>query len=197
MKRIFASVSTVGLLFVAQAGIAQSLKDAQPTLKTGNWTVLRSLDTMTDKVSCTAIYKANYGVQLARDKLIVRISGGIQSVTLRFGENPPQSMRLPQKMEKDVNAVIIEGAEFSQALETNRLRVQVLTLVRGVATEDLDTTGIQSATEHIQAGCPVANASDATAKPPTPTDGVCSEQLVVRLRAAGVTEQQINTACRR
>ena len=175
---------------------AQGLKDAKPTLKTGNWTVLRSVDTMTDKVSCTGIYKANIGVQLARDRLFVKIAGGIQSVTLRFGEDPPQGLRLPQDMEKKVNSVIIEGNEFRQALETARLRVQVLTLVRGVATEDLDTTGIQAAAEHIQAGCPQEADGASGAKPAGVTDSSCPEALVARLRAAGVTVQQIATACR-
>jgi hypothetical protein len=175
---------------------AQGLKDAKPTLKTGNWTVLRSVDTMTDKVSCTGIYKSNYGVQLAQDKLFVRISGGIQSVTLRFGENPPQNLRLAQDMEKKVNSVIIEGSEFRQVLETARLRVQVLTLIRGVATEDLDTTGIQAAVEHIHAGCPQQAEGAAGSKPAGSADSSCPEALVARLRAAGVTDQQIATACR-
>jgi hypothetical protein len=175
---------------------AQGLKDAKPTLKAGNWTVLRSIDTMTDKISCTGIYKANYGIQLSRDKLFIKFAGGIQSVTLRFGEDPPQSLRLPQDMEKKLNSVIIEGNEFRQATETARLRIQVLTLIRGVATEDLDTTGIQTAAEHIQAGCPQEVEGAAGAKPTGVGDSSCPEALVARLRAAGVTVQQIATACR-
>jgi hypothetical protein len=206
MTNTKALLSSLVLLAASHATSAQSLKDAVTTLKVGNWSVLRSVDTMTDKLSCTGVYKSNYGVQLTPDSLYVKISGGIQSITMRFGDFPPQSMRLPQKLEKDVGTVIIEGREFSQAVETNRLRLQVLTLVRGVATEDLDTTGVQAAVEHIRAGCPMpapvaalvvipAVAPVSEAKAVVSFEKACSDQLVLRLRTAGVTEKQIKSAC--
>ena len=104
-------------------------------------------------------------------------------------------MRLPQKMEKDVNAVIVEGAEFSEALDSTRLRLQVLTLVRGVAQEDLDTSGIKEAVEHIRAGCPVSATSQPTTAPRAESSPLCSDELLTRLRAAGVTQSQIQSAC--
>ena len=181
----------VALTCMASIAFAQGLKAAKPTLKVGNWTVLRSIDAMTDKVSCTGIYKSNYGIQLSANKLYVNISGGIQSVTLRFGENPPENLRLPQKMEKDVRAVIIEGSEFQNALATNRLRLQVLTLVRGVTFEDIDTTGIKSAVEHIQAGCPLPTEAGSAES----ALGTCPSEMVTKLRASGLTEDQILKAC--
>lgn len=92
---------------------------------------------------------------------------------------------------------MIEGTEFTQALDTNRLRVQVITLVRGVAMEDLDITGIRSAVEHIRAGCPASTGSESIARPAAPAEIACPEPLLARLRAAGVTEQQISAACGR
>ncbi|MFM7341234.1 MAG: hypothetical protein ACKO3Q_00890 [Betaproteobacteria bacterium] len=148
---------------------------------------------MTDKVSCTGIYKSNYGIQLSRDSLFIRVPGGLQSVTLRFGENPPLPMRMPQKLEKDVGSLILEGTELAQAVDTQRLRVQVLTLVRGVFTEDLDTTGLQAAAQHIREGCPDAGAQPTP--PQTAVESLCGEQLVSRLKASGVTERQIASAC--
>jgi len=161
MKHATPVTLIAALLLLHPLAYAQSLKNARPTLKSGNWTVLRSTDTMTDKTSCTGIYKSNYGVQLSTNELFVTIRGGIQSITLRFGENPARPMRLPQKMEKEVNTVIIEGSEFAEALETNRLRLQVLTLVRGVATEDLDISGMRAAVDHIRAGCPESGSTPA------------------------------------
>ncbi len=196
MKTFSAAIATLLMFGTTLPCSAQGLKDAKTTLKTGNWTVLRSTDTMTDRVSCTGIYKSNSGIQLVQDRMFVGIAGGIRSVTLRFGENPPQSLRLPQDIEKKVNSVIVEGAEFRQALDTTRLRVQVLTLVRGVTTEDLDTTGIQAAVEHIRAGCPLQADGGVGAKPSSTPESACLEPLIARLRAAGVSEQQIATACR-
>lgn len=80
MKNFITTLIAVGALVGSQPITAQSLKDGQPTLKTGNWTVLQSTDAMTDKVSCTGIYKASYGIQLVQDALYVKIAGGIQSI---------------------------------------------------------------------------------------------------------------------
>lgn len=197
MKSPLAPLIAAVALIASQPCNAQSLKDGQPTLKTGNWTVVRSIDPMTDKVSCTGIYKTDYRVQLSEKALFVNISGGLQYVILRFGDSPPQPMRLPQAIEKDTGAVMIDGADFTQALNTTRLRVEVLTLVRGLKREDLDITGIQSAIEHIRAGCPASTGVDPVARPPTPAEPICPEPLLSRLRAAGVTTAQINAACRR
>jgi hypothetical protein len=184
------------LLATSQLSQGQSLKDSQATLKVGNWIVLRSLDTMTDKVSCTGVYGTNHGIQLSDDGLYVNIKGGIKSVTLRFGENAPRPLRLPQKMETAVDAVILEGSEFADALQSNRLRIQVLTHVRGIATEDLNITGIQAAEDHIKAGCPPTAESSTAPKSQSKQESLCSDQLRARLRAAGVTQKQMVGACR-
>jgi hypothetical protein len=207
MKYAATVLSILMLIAASNGASAQSLKDSPTTLKVGSWSVLRSVDSMTDKVSCTGIYKSNYGIQLTPKALYVKVAGGIQSVTLRFNEEPPLAMRLPQKMEKDVGTVIIDGREFSQAVESSRIRLQALTLVRGLASEDLDTTGIKAAFEHIRAGCPVpepvvaappaaASISAPDAKPAVAEEKACSEQLQARLKAEGVTDKQIKAACR-
>lgn len=196
MKNITAALIFLVAIAASVSSEAQGLKDAKATFKVGNWSVLRSTNTMTDKVSCTGIYKSNFGIQLVEDQLFVKITGGIQSVTLRFGENPAQSLRLPQDMEKKIGSVVIDGSDFRQALETTRLRLQVLTLIRGMATEDLDTTGIQAAVEHIKAGCPAPSDGVVVPKPNVPAETVCSEILRSRLQSAGVTDAQISVACR-
>ena len=185
----------VSIAFRTQS-VAAGLKDAKPVFKSGNWTVLRSTDAMTDKTDCTGIYKENYGIQLVKDSLYVTIRGGIQSVTLRFGENPPKGMRLPGKMEKDVGTVIISGNDFSELTQTIRLRLQVLTLVRGVASEDLDTTGIQAAVENINSGCPVQAEAPKAQSTATP-ESLCSDQLISRMRANGLKDVQIQNVCQK
>jgi len=196
MKCLAINLFAVILLARGQVSQAQSLKDAQTTLKAGNWTVLRSTDTMTDKVTCTGVYRTNRGIQLSNDGLYVNIKGGIKTVTLRFGENAARPLRLPQKMERDVGAVILEGSDFADALQSNRLRLQVLTLVSGIATEDLDITGIQAAADHIKAGCPPTAGSGSAPKPQSTPASLCTDQLRANLRAAGVTERQMAAACR-
>lgn len=134
---------------------AESGKESQVTLITGNWTILRSIDAMKDKVTCTGLYKANKGIQLVSDALYIAVNGGIQSIRLRLGETPARAIRLPRDVEQSVGAVVIDGSDFADLLQSTRLRVRILTMVRGVITEDLDTTGMLAALEHIHAGCPV------------------------------------------
>lgn len=92
--------------------------------------------------------------------------------------------------------VMIKDSELAETLQTTRLRLQILTLVRSVATEVLDTTGIQTAVDHIRSGCPASPEADTITQRSSPPENLCSEQWVARLRAAGVIDQQTNAACR-
>lgn len=152
--KVFIAVVIVIAAIASYPTTAQAFDGEQLTLKTGNWSVFRSVDTMTDKVVCKGVHKLGSRVQMSSDVLLVGFDGGVKSIILRFGDNPPQTQRRATDVEKFVGAVALREAEFAEALETNRLRVQVVTFVRGLATEDLDTTGIQSAVQHIKAGCP-------------------------------------------
>lgn len=62
--KVFSVIATVSLMFVGTPSVAAGLKDATPAFKSGDWTVLRSTDPMTDKPSCNGIYKQNYEIQL-------------------------------------------------------------------------------------------------------------------------------------
>jgi hypothetical protein len=131
MKHHLSNAIAVLVLTAANISIAQSAEKGQPTLKIGNLTVFRSIDMMTDKVECTGYYTNNSGIQLGRDSMYVRIRGGVQSMTLRFGDSPAKPMRIATGLEKKVGAIALEGDEFVEATRSNRLRLEVLTLVSG------------------------------------------------------------------
>ncbi|RJF99050.1 hypothetical protein D3871_11400 [Noviherbaspirillum saxi] len=190
------------LITTLSASVAHaSLKDAMKVFKSGNWTVLRHTDPMKDTVNCTGIHKENYGIQLTEDSLYVSIRGGIQSVTLRFDDNPARSMRLADDIEKKINSVIISGTDFTELVSSNRLRVQVSTLVRGIANEDLDLTGIQSTLENIKAKCPAQKEEvKPAAVPLAPVSSAaltsCSTELKARMKAQGIKDKQIEAICK-
>lgn len=145
----------IPLLCTSLCAAAQSsLLDAPTTFTSGDWSVRRQVDAMTDAVRCTGIYKGEPMVQVSSQGFYIRIRGGIQSVTLRFDNDPPQQMRLPTRMEKQVSAIILEGAEYEKALASKRLRYESLLLIRGMASGDVSLEGLQEAVEHIKAGCP-------------------------------------------
>lgn len=169
-----------------------NLATAPTVFSSGEWSVVRTVDTMSDKTSCTGIYKGDRSIQLTREALYISVQGGIESITLRFGEQAAERLRLPTDIEKKVRAVSISGNSFQKLLGSDRLRVQVLTLVRGIATFDLDLSGIDAAVENIQNGCPGEPTGDSDKSSPT---SLCGDRVIARLKERGVSEDDIAHAC--
>ena len=191
-------VFVVGAVVAAipTSGSAQSLKDAKLAFTSGNWKVLRSNDPMNDTTNCTGIYKDNYSVQLTPDRLFIGIQGGIQSVTLRFGEKPPRGLRLAEDIEKRIRSIIVSGSDFAELLDSERLRYQVSTLVSGIKTDELDLTGLRPALENIRSGCLIqAGANAAGETRPSLSASLCSSILVSRMKAQGLKDEQILSIC--
>jgi hypothetical protein len=137
--------------------------------------------------------------------MYVSVKGGIQLITLRFDDSPAGSSRQPEKMEKDVRAIIIDGADFNKLQESKRLRVQTLTLVSGIVSEDLDLTGLQESLASIKNSCPVQAAPVTPPPPPPPSPmakadvpapPVCSDVLISRMKAQGLKDKQILAVCK-
>lgn len=174
--------------------------------KSGNWEVFRSVDSMNDAVSCTGIYKGDWGIQLTNLALYLSTKGGLELVKLRFDENQAKASRLPYKREKSLNAIIIDPPEYDELVDSNRLRVQYLALGGSAREFDIDLTGIKTALSNINAGCPIpkqpiAEPAPAPAKPVTvaeekPQPPVCSEQIISRMKAQGIKEKQITAICK-
>jgi hypothetical protein len=151
---------------------------------------------MEDTTSCTGIYRDNYGVQLTPSALYIRTEGGVESVTLRFGDKPARSLRLASDMEKKIRSIEVTGADFAELEGSERLRYQVSTLVRGIKTDEIDLTGLGAVLEHIRAGCsssPVPNQQVAT--PASLVGTLCSKLLVNRMKSQGLKDEQISAIC--
>lgn len=198
MKKIAAFAA----LLLAATGASADLSTAERAGTFGQWEVLRDIDKMTDKVSCVGIYRSDKKIQLAEDGMYIAVSGGIESVTLRFGSDQARPMRLAKKMEKDVRAVMLEGEEFQGAIGADRLRMQVLTLVSGLKEYDLNMSGASQAVEHIKAGCPKQKAELAQAaqdapanEPAAKDDSLCPPKVLTRLKAQGMAPNKIKAIC--
>lgn len=182
-------------LFQPCGAWSQSLKDAELASKAGNWKVLRSQDPMNDQIICTGIFEDNYSVQLSAEALYLTIPGGVQSLTLRFDENPPRQLRLATDMEKRIRSVILKGNEFSEFTSSKRLRYQVSTLVRGIESGDMNLEGLGSALESIKAGCPKTSLTSPDPIINKTKSSECSPALVERMRKSGVSEAQVKEIC--
>lgn len=134
------------------------------TLTIGKWTVYRQVDAMSDQVSCVGYHATSDDIQLVKDRFYIRVRGGVDSVTLRFDDAPAKSLRLPTKMEQKVGVIIIRDSDFSEAVESKRLRFVAIKTVGGLNEGDLDLRGIQAAHEYILGGCPTPPSSKTSSK---------------------------------
>lgn len=189
MKKI-ACVATLFPILIGAAATAGTLAGAPVVFRSGEWSVLRTIDQMTDKTSCTGIYKDEYSIQLTDDELYVKVRGGVKGVILRFGDQPAEKLRLATKSEETISSIDIEGNEFTKLLGSTRLRMQVMTVLRTVVDFDIDLTGMAAAVENIRADCP---------GPPVETKSAeasaCGDKVIARLREKGVAQDVIKFAC--
>lgn len=139
--------------FASTDAAAENLVGSPVIFRSGDWTVHRTKDTMTDKNLCTAIYKNDYGIQLGSHSLVIAVADGLKSVTLRFDDDSAREMRLPKRSEHAVSAVNIEGADFQRVQQSSRLRYRVLTGTDNVVEGDIDLSGAKDAYRNIESGC--------------------------------------------
>lgn len=185
-------VTLAGLAFSSL--LMADLRSAKEVFRSGNWTIMRDQNAMSDKIDCTGIYKGDPKVQLSERDLFIQILGGIESVRLRFDDEPAQALRLGTEMEKKIHAVDIKGADFEKLLTAKRLRMAVGTLVRGISEIDLDLGGLAEAHQNIRGGCPDTGA--VTPKKSAMPLGLCPPIVTDRLKARGLTDEAIQEICR-
>jgi hypothetical protein len=175
----------------AGTALAGTLSGAPVVFRSGDWSVLRTVDQMTDKTSCTGIYKSDYGIQLTDDELYIKVRGGIKGVVLRFGDQPAEKMRLATKSEQNISSIDVEGSAFEKLLGSSRLRAQVLTVLGNVVDFDVDLNGLPAAVENIRAQCPGAPLDTQS----TQAGSACGDKVIARLREKGVSKETIEFAC--
>ena len=144
----------IGAVLVVVSGTsAQSANLAQAPViaKYGKWSVRRELDPMTDKANCIALYENRFDVQVTEEDCYISESGkgGVQSITLRFDDQPPEEMQLASDTEQTVGAIGIHSSDFQKLLIANRLRYQILRVVDGLDNGELDLNGLAAAHQVI------------------------------------------------
>lgn len=122
--------------------------------KAQSWFVHQSLDAMTDKKSCTALYKNAWTVQGTADNLYVSLRGrgGVKAYTLRVDDAPPDSMQLASSTEKSISAIILQPS-FDRIYNAKRVRLQIGTILDSILIEDIDLSGFKDAVDYIRANC--------------------------------------------
>lgn len=196
-RKIRHTVIAMALIAAPIISRSATLADATPVFKAGNWTVLRLIDSMNDSVVCTGIYKSNYEIQLSPETLYIKVRGGVAALRIRYDEGPPAPLRLAERIEKELGSVMINSSSVAMH---SRLRMEVSTLVNGVASEDINLTGYSEALANIGQKCPVpaqpvSSSPGGVAAPPV-TAPQCSESLIAKMKVQRVTDSQIDAICR-
>jgi hypothetical protein len=182
------------LASTAASASAQTLADGVPVFRSGGWVVLRTIDPMTDKRSCTGILNGDYDIQLSQSALYVRMRGGVTSVTLRFDDQPPEKLRLSSDFERRGRVALLPE-ELRKALGSSRIRIQVMTGRDGLELKDLDVTGIRDAHTNIRSGCSGNPLPDADVRRPSTEGSLCSTLVETRMRQRGLAASDIRAIC--
>jgi len=119
----------------------------EPIAKAGNWSVRRTLHTITEEPSCVAIYEDRFEIRLDENDLFISLRGrgGVSSVVLRFDDKPAREARPASEMEKKAQFVNLSGPEFEELMSSKRLRAQIRTTAGAIVEEDLDLDGAKEA----------------------------------------------------
>lgn len=124
--------------------------------KSQAWHVHQELDAMTDKKSCTALYRNEWKVQGTARALYLGYKGrgGVKFYTLRYDDEPAESQQSATSMERDISAIIIDSSySFDRIYNGKRLRAQVGTILGSLLVEDIDLGGFKEAVDYIRANC--------------------------------------------
>jgi len=190
MRSLINKILFLIFLVFCNTSVNAALDSDTEVFKSGNWRVLRSTDSMTDKAVCTGVYKDRYGIQLSETALYIRVSGGIESIKLRFDSAEPQSLKPAREIEKKIRSIVIEGSDFAQLKNSSRLRVQIGTLVSGVVDEDIDLNGFNDALANINSGCPIV-----ADKPVKANAKGCSDAAKEKMKLQKMKQSQIDAIC--
>jgi hypothetical protein len=123
----------------------------EPIAKSGNWTVRRTVHTITQEPSCVAIYKDRSEIRLDQDDLFISLRGrgGVSSVVLRFDDEPAREARPASEAEKRMHSINLHGAEFEELMSSKRLRAEIRTNAGTIVEEDLDLDGTKEVQDEL------------------------------------------------
>jgi hypothetical protein len=138
----------------ANAAASSAVKSRPKQFRSHSWVVDEEINAMTDKKQCTALYKNSWTIQGTDRDLYISLKGrgGVRAYTLRFDDEPADSLQLARDMEKEISAVMI-GSDFDRAYSGKRLRVQVQTILNSIILEDIDLNGFKEAVDYIRSNC--------------------------------------------
>jgi hypothetical protein len=147
------SILIFAIVMCAGTATAQSL--GETVARDGEWELRQSKDNFTDKKSCVLISFKRPHIQITNTTLYIsyRGRGGIQAYEVRVDDDPPSKMQLASDIEKQIQALGFQGAEFEEVLKSKRLRVKGVGFSSFV-TDDIDIVAAKRLLTRMRTLCP-------------------------------------------
>jgi invasion protein IalB len=124
------------------------LREAETLKQHGEWTIMRSKDAATERVSCTAVHKKGGRYQLGNDGLYLNFKGngtGVDSYRLSYDDKPAVGVRLTAPLDQ------IALKDIGKLKSAKRVKVYVQTVVKDNVEVDLDLKGLREAHSTLNA----------------------------------------------
>lgn len=113
------------------------------------WTVYKSKDSMTDKVSCIATFGEGNKVQFTGDSFAI---GGIvwpEAYEYRVDDQKVRPLEITSRSERQVGAVVItEKSKVSEIVQSKRVRFRVT--AHKMADFDINTSGLPKVKQYLE-----------------------------------------------
>ena len=190
MRIAIGSFVAIGILLTSTLANAQALQNSPIIFHSGQWDVHRTRDAMTDATVCTGVYRDQYSVQLSENMLVIALSDGVKEVQLRFDDADALPPRKGSPSEFKNGRIEITGSDFTQVLDSKRLRYEAQTVTNGTMSGDINLDGVFQVHGNVAAGCsgnPIAVAKAAT-------DG-CTTAMRDRMMQKGIAARDIDDIC--
>jgi hypothetical protein len=152
-KRIFGHLclGVAMLCSLSQPLIAAAAQET--TTRLGDWRITRRVDLMTDEVRCTAYPDSSPRVAVTLDTVYVQVPWPVLAVELRYGNNKAHEMRSATTDEKDMDTILVKGADLQELTKGERLR-GTFVIRRGGKRDyvqlDWDATGLPAIREALR-----------------------------------------------
>ena len=128
------------------AGVAQAGETKTVIFKNSDWTSTKTVDSMTDKVSCYIANNRDREIQGSANSFYIGRDGkgNVSGYQYRLDSDPASSYILASRLEKDISAIIIPVDKLAGK---DRIRVSGLSILNTLIEVDVDISKLGPAVD--------------------------------------------------
>jgi hypothetical protein len=146
----------VALAMAITVTAGATLGDLKIVAKEKTWELRHGKDAFSDKPSCVIIVATKPYIQITSTSFSVnyRGRGGVSSYKVRVDDEPEGTTSLPHDFEKELGTLFWQGEAFQAVMKAKRIRIQVLSVLNNIITDDIDMKGADRLLARLRELCP-------------------------------------------